>query len=122
MTDARRFNSEQADLEQARRAASQALADPDLDLMSVSSVEEDAEHLKVRVQLMMSLRRFIEASGMTQHEAAGFFGIAQPRISNLVNLKTDQFSADLLIDLHARAGMTVRVDVKYEVETAKGST
>jgi predicted XRE-type DNA-binding protein len=67
---------------------------------------------------MMSLRRFIDASGMTQCEAADFFGLAQPRISNLVNLKTDQFSADLLIDLHARAGMTIRLDVETEAPTS----
>ena len=121
MTDVRRLDVEQADLERARRAASRSLAEPDLDTMSVDSEEDAAEHLKVRIRLMMSLRRFIEASGMTQHEAAGFFGIAQPRISNLVNLKTDQFSVDLLIDLHARAGLTVRVDVRNEVETENRS-
>lgn len=103
-------------IERARRAASRALADPDVDTLSANCGESDAQHLRIRVQLMMSLRRFIEASGMTQCEAADFFDLVQPRISNLVNLKTDQFSADLLIDLHARAGMTVQLDVERDVE------
>lgn len=107
----------ESDLERARRAASRTLAAPNTGTTaSPNRTEEDAEHLRIRIQLMMSLRRFIETSGMTQCEAADFFGIAQPRISNLVNLKTDRFSADLLIDLHARAGMTVRVDVNQELE------
>jgi len=106
-------------LERARRAASQALAAPDTNALArASCAEQDAEHLKVRAQLMISLRRFIETCGMTQCEAADFFGIAQPRISNLMTLKVEKFSVDLLIDLHARAGMSVRVDVNREAEPA----
>lgn len=99
-------------LEDARRAAAQSLAAHDINpLARASCAEQDAEHFKVRAQLMISLRRFIETCGMTQHEAAHFFGIAQPRISNLMTLKVEKFSVDLLIDLHARAGMAVRIDV-----------
>jgi hypothetical protein len=35
-----------------------------------------------------------------------------------VNLKTDQFSADLLIDLHARAGMRISFEAQLDAETA----
>ena len=105
-------------LKRARRAASQVLAAPVPDAAAnANRTGEIPEHLKVRIQLMMSLRRFIETCDMTQCEAADFFGLAQPRISNLVNLKTDQFSADLLIDLHARAGMTVQLEMELDAET-----
>jgi predicted XRE-type DNA-binding protein len=100
-------------LEQARHAAIQSLAEACHDAPSNAQCKtDDAEHLRVRTQLMVSLRRFIEACSMTQHEAADFFGTAQPQISNLVNLKTDKFSVDRLIDLHARAGISIDLNAK----------
>lgn len=103
-------------LERARRAAIRSLRKGDV-LTRPGSHIESAEHLKARAQLMNSLRRFIQTCGMTQHEAADFFGMAQSRISDLVNIKVDKFSADLLINLHARAGMKINFAAQLDVET-----
>jgi len=63
---------------------------------------------------MISLRRFIETYGMIQCEAADFFDIAQPEISHLVNLKVHESSVDRLINLHARAGLTIYLNAQIE--------
>lgn len=102
-------------LEQARQAAVQSLTETRRDVAARVECQASApEHLRVRTQLMTSLRRFIETCGMIQCEAADFFDIAQPEISHLVNLKVHKFSVDRLINLHARAGLTIYLNAQIE--------
>ena len=73
---------------------------------------EEAANLKVRSRLMMQLEDYITEEGMTQVEAAAFFGTAQPRISDLVRGKIGRFSIDALVNMLATAGLSVEVSVK----------
>jgi predicted XRE-type DNA-binding protein len=75
---------------------------------------EEAANLKVRTDLMLDLRRYIQERGWTQAEAATFFGETQPRISNLLKGEVSRFSIDKLINLLARAGLEVRVETKLK--------
>ncbi len=70
------------------------------------------QNLKVRADLMLDLRKFIDERGWTQKEAADFFGETQPRISNLMNGEISRFSVDKLINMLARAGMEITLHVK----------
>jgi predicted XRE-type DNA-binding protein len=76
---------------------------------------EEAANLKVRADLMLDLRRYIQERGWTQEEAATFFGETQPRISNLLKGEISRFSIDKLINLLARAGLEVHVATKLKV-------
>jgi len=60
---------------------------------------------------MMRLAEVIRQQGMTQAEAAAPFGVTQPRISDLMRGKVNQFSLDTLIDMAATAGMVPTVKV-----------
>jgi len=71
---------------------------------------EEAANLKVRADLMLDLRNYIESQGRTQKRAV-FFGETQPRISNLMNGEISRFSVDKLLNMLGRAGMQVRVEV-----------
>ena len=73
---------------------------------------EKAASLKVRADLMLDLRKYIETRGWTQHQAAAFFGESQPRISNLMQGEISRFSVDKLINILTRAGMQVEIYVK----------
>ncbi len=73
---------------------------------------QDAEHLKIRSDLMIRLTRFIEARGLTQAQAARLLGVTQPRISDLVRGKIDRFSVDSLIEMLGRTGARIAVVVK----------
>jgi predicted XRE-type DNA-binding protein len=75
---------------------------------------EEAEHLKLRSELMIEIRKEIEARRLTQAAAAALFGVSQPRISDLVRGKIDLFSIDTLIDMLAHAGVRVSFVVKRE--------
>lgn len=73
---------------------------------------QDAEHLKIRSDLMIRLTKLIEARGLTQAQAARLFGVTQPRISDLVRGKIDRFSVDSLIEMMGHAGSQVSIVVK----------
>ena len=60
---------------------------------------EEAASLKVRADLMLDLRKYIEMKGWTQSQAATFFGESQPRISNLMQGDIRRFSVDKLINM-----------------------
>ena len=73
---------------------------------------EEAEHLKVRADLMIRLTRLIEARQLTRAQAARLLGVTQPRISDLVRGKIDRFSVDSLIEMLGHAGARITVVVK----------
>ncbi len=68
-----------------------------------------AQNLKIRSELMVALRQYIEDAGMGQKEAAEVFGVHQPRISDLMRGKIDKFTIDRLVNMLARVGKTVKV-------------
>lgn len=72
---------------------------------------EEALNLKVRADLMLDLRTYIQEAGWSQKEAAEFLGETQPRISNLMNGEISRFSIDKLINLLGKAGMDVKIEV-----------
>jgi len=79
---------------------------------------EEAEHLRIRADLMIEVRRLIKARRLTQARAAKLFGVTQPRISNLVRGRIDLFSVDTLIDMLAQAGVRVDLSVRRRSKLA----
>ena len=73
---------------------------------------EEAEHLRVRAELLAALQETIRKKGFKQAALAKALGISQPRVSNLLSGRIDLFSADALIELLARIGIGVRVTLK----------
>ncbi len=72
---------------------------------------EEAMNLKIRADLMLQLRSYIEAQGWTQQQAATFFEETQPRICYLLNGDITRFSIDKLINMLAKAGMKIKVEL-----------
>lgn len=52
----------------------------------------EAEHLRIRMDLMIELTRIIDARKLTQAAAARLLHVTQPRISDLMRGKIDRFS------------------------------
>jgi predicted XRE-type DNA-binding protein len=73
--------------------------------------EEEAEHLRVRADLLIQIQKALKTKGVKQAEAAKVLGVTQPRISDLVRGRIDLFSVDSLIDMLARLGIRVRLVV-----------
>jgi predicted XRE-type DNA-binding protein len=74
--------------------------------------QEEAEHLRIRSDLMIELTRFIKNRGLTQAQAAKLLGVTQPRISDLTRGKIDRFSIDTLIEMLGNTGARVKVSVR----------
>ena len=68
-----------------------------------------AKNLKIRSELMISLRTYIGDEELGQKKAAEAFGVHQPRISDLMRGKIDKFTIDMLVNMLARIGKTVKL-------------
>jgi predicted XRE-type DNA-binding protein len=79
---------------------------------------KEADNLRVRAELMISLTRLIETRGLTQAQAAGLLGVTQPRISDLMRGKIHLFSVDGLIEMLGHAGAQVSFVVKHRKRVA----
>ena len=51
---------------------------------AIEDTKANAEHMKLRSQLMMALDQFVKDNKFTQTQAAKVFGVTQPRISDLL--------------------------------------
>jgi len=72
---------------------------------------KEAESLRLRAELMVELKRLIQARRTTQNSAAKVFGVTQPRVSDLVRGRIDLFSMEALVNMLARIGR--RVELKF---------
>ena len=79
---------------------------------------QEAEHLKLRAELMVRLERLIRDRGLTQGQAAALFRVSQPRVSDLVRGKIERFSIDTLVDMLGHAGARVSVVVRKKARVA----
>jgi len=69
--------------------------------------DAQAANLRVRAELMLAIERYVKAQGWTQTEAAKHFGVPQPRISNLMRGKINDFTIDTLVNFLASVGQRI---------------
>jgi predicted XRE-type DNA-binding protein len=74
--------------------------------------EAEAKVLTLRVELMVSIEKHLDAQGWTQAEAAKRMGITQPRVSKIKKRKWDEFSLDMLLMLASRLGLCPELTLK----------
>ena len=87
--------------------------------LGFTSVE--AEHLKIRSDLMIQLQKLISVRGLTQAQAAKILGVTQPRVSDLLRGRIDLFSTDAIIDMLARFDVRVKVALVPTKQRAKAA-
>lgn len=78
---------------------------------AISDTPAEAENMRLRSALMIALKDHIGREGLSQSQAAGLFGVTQPRISDLTRGKIDLFSLDTLVNMLAAAGMHVEMHI-----------
>jgi len=79
------------------------------DAIEVSKAQ--AENMRLRSSLMMSLKQHIAREGLSQSQAAKVFGVTQPRVSDLMRGKIELFGLDSLVNMAAAAGLHVEMRV-----------
>jgi predicted XRE-type DNA-binding protein len=71
----------------------------------------DAENLKLRAQLMMEVRRYVDESGLTQVAAAKAMKTTQPRLNNILKGRIEKCTIDRLVQMLAEIGWHVSIKV-----------
>lgn len=79
---------------------------------AIEDTPEEAENMKIRSSLMMSLQNHITKNQMSQAQAAALFRVTQPRVSDLMRSKINLFAIDSLIDMASAAGFRVEVKLR----------
>ncbi|MGE8685518.1 MAG: XRE family transcriptional regulator [Achromobacter sp.] len=72
---------------------------------AIEDTPAGAENMKVRSALMMALEKQIRDHGWTQAEAARRLGVMQPRVSDLMRGKINEFGLDALVSMAVAAGL-----------------
>ena len=72
---------------------------------------DQAAAMLARETLLIALEKELRKRGKKQQELANELGIPRTRISEVMNLKADKFSADKLVSLLHRAGKKVEISV-----------
>lgn len=75
---------------------------------------QEADHLIIRADLVLQIRRYIEAQHWTKERAATQCNTSIDRIEALLQGKIGEFTIEQLITLLACVGMKVRLEVMAE--------
>lgn len=78
---------------------------------AIEDTPEEAANMKVRSQLMMQLKSRITKSGLSQEDVAKLLDITQPRVSDLMRGKINLFGIDALVNMAAKAGLQVQLQL-----------
>jgi len=65
----------------------------------------------LKEQLMVELSNWIAHHALRQADAAQILMVSRPRVSDVVNRKTEKFTIDTLVEMLGRAGKQVRLEV-----------
>jgi len=79
---------------------------------AIEDSSAEAESMKLRSALMISIEHHINDEGWTQSEAARRLGVTQPRISDLLRGKVRLFGLDTLVNMAVAAGLHVELRIE----------
>lgn len=80
--------------------------------------DDEAVNLLARTELLSKIQDIIEESGLTQREAAKLLSVSQPRIAEIMGMKINKFSVDLLLKYLNRLGRRVSFKVEHKGHVA----
>ena len=79
---------------------------------ALEATPAEASNLRLRADLMIALSARVAKWETTQVAAAQRLGITQPRLNDLMRGRIDRFSLDALVNLAAKAGLVIRLEIE----------
>ena len=79
---------------------------------AIEDTPTEAENMKLRSTLMMTLKNHINSTGLSQVEAAKLLNVTQPRLSDLMRGKINLFTIDTLVNMAVTAGLSIEMSVR----------
>lgn len=64
--------------------------------------------MEIRKLLADEIIKWVKEQNITQAEISKIFGLTQPRVSNLMNYRLENFSTEALMDCLHKAGYDIR--------------
>jgi predicted XRE-type DNA-binding protein len=80
--------------------------------------EGQAVNMLARANLMGTIRQIIRENGWTQEQAAKVLKVKQPRVAEIMSMKTQHYSIDLLMKMLDRLGRRVSFTVEDKSDVA----
>lgn len=78
---------------------------------ALENTQAEAASMTMRSNVIIAIEQTVRGWNVTQTEAARRLGVTQPRLNDLLRGRVQNFSLDALVDLAARAGLSVRLDI-----------
>ena len=78
---------------------------------AIEASPAQAANMKARSEMMLAIRDAVKSWELTQAAGAKRLGLTQPRMNDLMRGRINKFSLDALINLAARAGLSIRVEI-----------
>jgi predicted XRE-type DNA-binding protein len=85
---------------------------------SLTGTPEEAANMTMRSQLLLAVGDTVKGWSLPQAQAAARLGITQPRLNDLLRGRIAKFSLDALVNLTARAGLVIHMDVQTAGQAA----
>jgi len=79
---------------------------------AIKDTPEEADNMRLRSQLMMTISERIKDWNISQKEAGQRLGLTQPRVNDLLKGKISKFSLDALVNLSSHANMRIELIIK----------
>ncbi len=80
--------------------------------LQAESDREIALLINMKKQMMTEIAQWMQAQAIRQVDAAAIMHISRPRVSDVVNLKTEKFTLDALIGMATSIGKKVHLVVE----------
>lgn len=74
--------------------------------------DQETATLMMRLQLIKQIKQEIEQRNWNQRQAAEVLDVAQPRIAEIIGLRVDKFSVELLTKYLYRLGRRVTLTIR----------
>ena len=80
--------------------------------------DEEAVNMLARANMLGTIRQTIRDNDWTQEQAAKVLKVKQPRVAEIMSMKTQHYSIDLLMKMLNRLGKRVSFTVENKTEVA----
>lgn len=80
--------------------------------------EEQAVNMLARAELMGAIRQIIRRNEWTQQQAAVVLKVRQPRVAEIMAMKTQHYSVDLLMKFLNRLGKRISFTIEDDSNVA----
>lgn len=80
--------------------------------LQAESKKEIAQTIAMKQKLMGEISVWMRTEGLKQHEAALQLHVSRPRVSDVVNAKTEKFTLDTLVSMAGSIGKKVTMVIE----------